>query len=148
MPKCNSNVTYIISALVLTYFCLKKGRTTFYQLETIVASFLHLMVLCFQSDFQPYFKMPVCGASFSYFKSDTFKFQGILQYLFKLKDAQADKTSSKQFSHLFRSVKNIFNIWIMIPLEISNPGILEFFRFNPGIKEIRIFNYHKIYFKK
>ena len=35
-------------ALVLTYFCLKKGRTTFFRLETIVASLLHLMVLHFK----------------------------------------------------------------------------------------------------
>ena len=42
MPKCNSEYIY---ALVLTYFLLTKGRVTFFRLETIVASFLHHMVL-------------------------------------------------------------------------------------------------------
>ena len=37
-----------ISALVLTCFRLMKGRATFFQPETIVASFLHLMVLLFK----------------------------------------------------------------------------------------------------
>ena len=36
---------YYISALVLTCFRLTKGRATFFRPETIVASFLHLMVL-------------------------------------------------------------------------------------------------------
>ena len=34
-----------ISALVITCFCLKKGRATFFWPETIVARFLHFMVL-------------------------------------------------------------------------------------------------------
>ena len=33
-----------ISVVVLTCFCLKKGRATFFRPETIVASFLHRMV--------------------------------------------------------------------------------------------------------
>ena len=37
-----------ISALVLTCFRLTKGRATYFQLETIVASVLHLMVLLFK----------------------------------------------------------------------------------------------------
>ena len=37
-----------ISALVLTCFRLKKGHVTFFRPETIVASFLHLMVLFFK----------------------------------------------------------------------------------------------------
>ena len=36
------------SALVLTCFRLKKGRAAFFRPETIVASFLHLMVLFFK----------------------------------------------------------------------------------------------------
>ena len=60
MPKSNSNVRcYYISALMLTCCCyilalvltcfrLKKGRATFFRPETIVASFLHLMVLSFK----------------------------------------------------------------------------------------------------
>ena len=42
MLKCNS---CYISVLVLTCFRLTKGRATFFRPETIVASFLHLMVL-------------------------------------------------------------------------------------------------------
>ena len=38
-----------ISALVLTCFRLKKSRATFFRPETIVASFLHLMVLFFKA---------------------------------------------------------------------------------------------------
>ena len=41
------NVTDI-SALVLTCFHLTKGRATFFRPETIVVSFLHLMVLLFK----------------------------------------------------------------------------------------------------
>ena len=37
-----------ISALQLTSFRLTKGRATFFRPETIVASFLHLMVLFFK----------------------------------------------------------------------------------------------------
>ena len=37
-----------ISALVLICFRLKKGRAAFFRPETIVASFLHLMVLFFK----------------------------------------------------------------------------------------------------
>ena len=52
MSKYNSNVQHVrccyISALVLTCFRLKKGRATFFLPETIVASFLHLMVLFFK----------------------------------------------------------------------------------------------------
>ena len=44
--KCNSNSYF--SALVLTCFRLTKGRATFFRPETIVASFLHLMVLLFK----------------------------------------------------------------------------------------------------
>ena len=36
---------YYISALMLTCFCLTKDCVLFFRLETIVASFLHLMVL-------------------------------------------------------------------------------------------------------
>ena len=43
------NVTAMyISALVLTCFRLKKGRAMFFRPETIVVSFLHLMVLFFK----------------------------------------------------------------------------------------------------
>ena len=38
-------------ALVLAYFRLEKGRATFSRPETIVASFLHLMVLSFKAIF-------------------------------------------------------------------------------------------------
>ena len=38
VPKC-------FSALMLTYFRLKKGRATFFRLEIIVVSFMHSMVL-------------------------------------------------------------------------------------------------------
>ena len=51
----NVTATYIsyrtycyISALVLTCFRLKKGRAMFFWPETIVTSFLHLMVLFFK----------------------------------------------------------------------------------------------------
>ena len=37
-----------ISALVLTCFRLTKGRATYFLPETIVVSFLHLMVLLFK----------------------------------------------------------------------------------------------------
>ena len=37
-----------ISALMLTCFLLTKGRTTYFWPETIVASFLHIMVLLFK----------------------------------------------------------------------------------------------------
>ena len=36
-------VTFL--ALVLTCFCMTKGRATYFRPETIVASFLHLIVL-------------------------------------------------------------------------------------------------------
>ena len=39
---------YYISALMLTCFRLKKGRAKFFRPETIVASFLRLMVLSFK----------------------------------------------------------------------------------------------------
>ena len=41
-----------------------EGSCYIFRPETIVASFLHLMVFL-QSDIQLYFKMPVCGALFS-----------------------------------------------------------------------------------
>ena len=56
---------FLFSTLVLTCYRLKKGRATFFRPKTIVASFLHLMVLSFKVIFQPYFKTPVCGAAFS-----------------------------------------------------------------------------------
>ena len=37
-----------ISAIVLKYFWLMKGHVTFFQLKTITASFLHLLVLFFK----------------------------------------------------------------------------------------------------
>ena len=37
-----------ISAVVLTCFCLTKGRATFFRLETIVANFLHLRMLIWE----------------------------------------------------------------------------------------------------
>ena len=37
-----------ISALVLACFCLTKGRAVYFWFETIVVSFLHLMVLFFK----------------------------------------------------------------------------------------------------
>ena len=37
-----------VSTLVLTYFPLTKGRATFFRPETIVVSFLHLMVLFYK----------------------------------------------------------------------------------------------------
>ena len=52
VPKYNSNTlccyisyTVIIGILVLTCFCLTKGHVTCFQPETIIASFLHIMVL-------------------------------------------------------------------------------------------------------
>ena len=45
MQETRNNCFGYISALVLTCFRLKKGRATFFRPETIVASFLHSMVL-------------------------------------------------------------------------------------------------------
>ena len=67
MPKYNSNVRCCcISALVLTQFRLTKGRTMFFRPETIVASFLHLMLLFFQSVIKPFFKTPLFGAPLTF----------------------------------------------------------------------------------
>ena len=54
-------------ALVLTCFHLKKGRATFFRPETIVkkSEFLSSCGVIFQSNFQPCFKTPVCGAAFA-----------------------------------------------------------------------------------
>ena len=46
------------SALVLTCFRLMKGRATYFRPETIVASFLHLMVLLFKILFNHSFVWP------------------------------------------------------------------------------------------
>ena len=52
MAQCNSNVRWVrcgyIIALVLTCFWLTKGRVTFFRPATIVARFLHLIVLFYK----------------------------------------------------------------------------------------------------
>ena len=46
--ECWNVTAFRHSFFVLTWFRLKEGRDTFFQPETIVASFLHLMVLFFK----------------------------------------------------------------------------------------------------
>ena len=54
-----------ISVLVLTCFRLTKGRY-FFSTRNNCCEFLASYGAILQSDIQPYFKTPVCGATFSY----------------------------------------------------------------------------------
>ena len=66
MPKSNRNVAVIFRHSCLLVFALAKGRATFFLTRNNCCEFIASYSVFFQSDFQPYFKMPVCGFAFSY----------------------------------------------------------------------------------